>query len=263
MNDQRTELSGLAKQTIRKCETIIKKFQQTVAGDRELNSGMRSILRSMRSLLLFSERKLKEAKDTILTMREKINKIVATLRVFKGLVEVAKRRDARLSTEAKAKDVENIIGGVLTDIQNGVDGYRKASRRDQTTKTVTSVISGLTRLTTGIIKAVNRPKVGPMLSRALTKTNAAIDIVTKQKEAMEKEVELIIVWKDAVDIAKNDVFQGELKGGKQEDQDLFDEIKDIIDDEDVDEIYEAFNDLKGAAQNYLTHVESVCRACTE
>ena len=263
MDDQRTELSGLAKQTVSKSERILRKFKETVAGDRELGSGMRSILRDMRSLLLFSERKLTEAKDTILTLREKINKVMATLRVFKGLVEAAKRRDEAIKKNLKVEDVETILNGIVGDIENGVDGYNKAKPGDGTISVVNSAIGGITRLTTGIMKAVNRPDVGPMLSGALSKINGAIDIVSKQKDAMEKEVALIIIWKDAVDVVKNDVFGGDLKGGKDEDQDLFDEIQEIIEDGDVEDIYEAFEGLKDAAQNYLTTIENVCPSCAE
>merc|ERR1719414_1455401 len=63
MNDQRTELSGLAKQTISKSERIIKKFREMAAGSRKVDRGMRSVLRDMRSLLRFSEGKLKTAKE--------------------------------------------------------------------------------------------------------------------------------------------------------------------------------------------------------
>ena len=110
MNDQRTELSGLAKQTISKCERIVRKFEETVDKKRELDSGMRSILRDMRSLLLFSERKLGEAKDIIKELREKINKVMATLRVFKGLIQAAKDRDEKIKQGTSAEDVQNIVG---------------------------------------------------------------------------------------------------------------------------------------------------------
>merc|ERR1719219_60571 len=182
MNDQRTELSGLAKNTISKCERIVRKFKETAAGKRGLDSGMRSILRDMRNLLAFSEEKLKEAKETITTLREKINKVMATLRVFKGLIEAAKKRDEAISKGLPAEDAENIIGGILTDIKSGADNYQKAKKGDGTISVVTSVLSGLTRLTTGIIKAVNRPEVGPLLGTALSKINGAITIVEKQKE---------------------------------------------------------------------------------
>ena len=44
------------------------KFKELVTGNRGLDSGMKSILRDMRSLLRFSEEKLKEAGDTISTL---------------------------------------------------------------------------------------------------------------------------------------------------------------------------------------------------
>merc|ERR1712109_326032 len=192
MNDQRTELSGLAKQTISKSERIIKKFKEMVAGSRGVDRGMRSVLRDMRSLLRFSEGKLKTAKETM--------------------------------------------------------------------SVVTSILGGVTRLTTSIIKAVNRPDVGPKLKSALEATGEAIKIVELQKDSMEKEMEAIIVWKDAVETVKQDVFAGDLREGDA--QDLYEEIEDIIMD-DADELYDAFNDLKKAAQKYLSHIERVCLSCTE
>merc|ERR1711874_521287 len=263
MNDQRTELSGLAKQTISKSERIIKKFREMAAGSRKVDRGMRSVLRDMRSLLRFSEGKLKTAKETILTLREKINKVFATLRVFEGMIKAAKEKDARLRRGLKAKTAEEILNGITTDIMTGVDGYRKAKRGDETMSVVTSILGGVTRLTTSIIKAVNRPDVGPKLNSALKATGKAIEIVKQQKDSMEKEVELIIVWKDAVETVKQDVFAGDLKDKREGDaQDLYEDIEDIIMD-DAEELYEAFNDLKKAAQKYLSHIERVCPSCTE
>jgi len=286
MNDQRTELSGLAKQTISKSERIIKKFREMAAGSRKVDRGMRSVLRDMRSLLRFSEGKLKTAKETISTLREKtnkvlaslqvfklktaketistlrekINKVLASLQVFKGLIKAAKEKDARLSAGLKEKTAKEILDGITTDIMTGVDGYRKAKRGDETMSVVTSILGGVTRLTTSIIKAVNRPDVGPKLNSALKATGKAIEIVKQQKDSMEKEVELIIVWKDAVETVKQDVFAGDLREGDA--QDLYEDIEDIIMD-DAEELYEAFNDLKKAAQKYLSHIERVCPSCTE
>merc|ERR1719432_192458 len=81
------------------------------------------MLRDMRSLLLFSERKLKEAKETISTLREKVNKVMATLRVFQGLVKVAQESQERLEKGLKLNDTQTIIDWWLTNIKNGVDGY--------------------------------------------------------------------------------------------------------------------------------------------
>lgn len=152
----------------------------------------------------------------------------------------------------------------MEDIKTGADGFRKAKKGDGTISVITSVLSGLTRLTTGIIKAVNRPEVGPKLDGALSKVNGAITIVEKQKEAMEKEVELIIVWKDAVALVKTDVFNSDLKEKKEEEeQELYEEIEEIIEDGDLEEITHSFESLKDAASGYLLHVKKVCRACTE
>merc|ERR1712018_415956 len=222
--------------------------------------GMRSVLRDMRSLLRFSEGKLKTAKETISTLTEKINKVLASLQVFKGLIKAAKEKDARLRRGLKEKTAKEILDGITTDIMTGVDGYRKAKRGDETMSVVTSILGGGTRLTTSIIKAVNRPDVGPKLTSALEATGKAIKIVIRQKDSMEEEVKLIIVWKDAVEAVKQDVFAGDLREGDA--QDLYEEIEDIIED-DADELYEAFNDLKDAAQKYLSHIERVCPSCTE
>ena len=258
MNDQRTKLSDLAKLTVSKSDRILRDLKETVAGAQDLESGMINILRDLRSLLLFSERKLKKAKDTIATLREKIHKVLATLRVLKGLVEAAKEREQEVSEAAKAEDAENIVGGILCDVARGFDGYNKAEEGDETMSVVSSVIVGITRLTTNIITTLTRPEVGPMLGRALKMINGAIDIVTNQREVMEDGVKRIIIWRDALD-----VFQGDLKGGEKEDQDLFNEMKEIIEDGDVDEIYEAYNSLMDAAQNYLTQIRNVCPSCTE
>merc|ERR1711974_395317 len=80
------------------------------------------------------------------------------------------------------------------------------------------------------------------ISTKITK-NLLSDSGSVLKEAME--MELIIQWGDAVHAVKKDVYPENL-----EDQDLFEEIKEIIEDGDVEEIYDAFNHLKDAAQNY-------------
>merc|ERR1712154_413753 len=92
MNNQRVELAGLAKTTITQTTRIVDKIKDIVAKDREFDSGMNSMLRSMKSLLKSSERKLDIAKKNINELREKVNTILATLESLKGLVEVCKYR---------------------------------------------------------------------------------------------------------------------------------------------------------------------------
>ena len=136
-------MSGLAKHTISKCERIVSKMNETIAGKRGLDSGMRSLLRDMRNLLRFSEEKLKEARDSI--------------------------------------------------------------------------------------------------ERSLLSDSGRV-----VKNAME--LELIIKWGDAVNAVKNDVFQGILTD--REEMDLFEEMNELIEDANLQEIYEAFNHLRDAVQNY-------------
>ena len=62
---QRAELLDLAGNTISKSERIVRKFEETYAGNRWLGSGIVNIFRDMRNVLRFSEEKLKEAKDTL------------------------------------------------------------------------------------------------------------------------------------------------------------------------------------------------------
>merc|ERR1711923_682056 len=89
MDAQRTELSGLAKTTIDKCTKIREKFEEMVAKEKGLDSGMRSVLRKMKSLLKTSETKLTEAKKTTFDLTEKVNNVLASLTVFKGMIVAA------------------------------------------------------------------------------------------------------------------------------------------------------------------------------
>ena len=86
----------IKEQTISKSERIVRKFEETVDKKRELDSDLRSIFSDMRSLLSFSERKLDKAKDILVDLRERINKVIVTLHVFKGLIQATKDRDKLL-----------------------------------------------------------------------------------------------------------------------------------------------------------------------
>merc|ERR1711997_1139544 len=66
------------------------------------------------------------------------------------------------------------------------------------------------------------------------------------------ELEAIIIWRiDALNIVKQDVFGGNLEDrAEKDDQDLFEEIEELIEDGDFVEIYDAFNHLKDTAKYY-------------
>jgi hypothetical protein len=254
-------LSGLAKTTIDKCTKIREKFEEMVAKEKGLDSGMRSVLRKMKSLLKTSETKLKEAKEVIIELTEKVNKVLSGLRVFKGLIEAAKEKDENIDNTGKY--VSEISGGIFTSIRNGLDGYKKAKDDDKTMSVVGSILDGVASLTASVVKILEKPEIGPMVEEALESVNEAVTIIEKQKAFMGKELELVIIWKDAVQTVKSDVFNSDLKERKEGDEpeDLYEDIKDMIEDEDMDDIYDAFDGLKGAAQAYLNQVKESCPSC--
>merc|ERR1719213_1477728 len=258
MDAQRTELSGLAKTTIDKCTKIREKFEEMVDKERDLDSGMRSVLRKMKSLLRTSETKLTEAKKVIIELTEKVNEVLAGLRVFKGLIEAAKEKDEALDNTGQ--HISEISGGIIKSIRNGIDGYKKAKDDDKTMSVVGSILDGITSLTASVVKILEKPEIGPMVEEALESVNEAVTIIEKQKAFMGKELELVIIWKDAANTVKTDVFSSDLKERK-EPEDLYEDIKDMIEDEDMDDIYDAFDGLKGAAQAYLNQVKESCPSC--
>ena len=62
---------------------------------------------------------------------------------------------------------------------------------------------------------------------------------------------------------KIDLFQGDLELEDGTEEDLFDYIEVIIGDEDVEEIYEAFEGVIDTAQNYLTTIQNMCPSCAK
>ena len=121
---------------------------------------------------------------------------------------------------------------------------------------IESLHDGANRVSDSLAEVLNSQEISDMLSRALSTIDGTVGIVSTLQESINGEVQLIIDWRDNVDIVKYDVFQGNLEGGSEQFQDIFDEIKEIIGDGDVDEIYVAFNELENAAQSYLDHINS-------
>ena len=82
---------------------------------------------------------------------------------------------------------------------------------------------------------------------------------------MTREIELVIIWKDVVQTVYNDVFYSKLSDREEGEHyfELYDEVEEIIEDDDTENIYEAFEGLKDAAQTYLDQVKESCLACTQ
>merc|ERR1712200_42012 len=239
MNDQRVELAGLAKTTITQTTRIVDKIKDIVAKDREFDSGTNSMLRSMKSLLKTSERKLDLAKKNIGKLREKVNTILATLESLKGLVEAVKDQEAAIQSAATAKDVGKIIEGLAKDTTETIlKGTENKASSKNTASIVQSAFSGIARFAVSLVKFLQKPDVAGDLEDAVTEIGKAIDIINKQKKNMDDELTIIIQWRDAVEKVKNDVFDADLDASEE---DLIENIKDIISDpRDVSEIYEAF-----------------------
>merc|ERR1712025_934862 len=117
--------------------------------------------------------------------------------------------------------------------RNGLDGYKKAKDDDKTMSVVGSILDGVASLTASVVKILEKPEIGPMVEEALESVNEAVTIIEKQKAFMGKELELVIIWKDAVQTVKSDVFSSDLKERKEgeEPEDLYEDIKDMIEDE--------------------------------
>merc|ERR1719225_47975 len=124
MDAQRTELSGLAKTTIDKCTKIREKFEEMVDKERDLDSGMRSVLRKMKSLLRTSETKLTEAKKTTFDLTEKVNNVLASLTLFKGMIVAADEKQKALDQNKVPQAVGSIVTGVVGSVKDGMGKYR-------------------------------------------------------------------------------------------------------------------------------------------
>ena len=131
----REEQRGLAKEMIRYSERILQKFNETIAGSRELDRGMRSILRDMRRLLRVSEVGLKEAGNTISTLREKINRVTGSLTIFRGMSYALKEKEEALQP---SEDIEEILTGVVGSIRAGLEHKHPKSQIEKTMRIVNS-----------------------------------------------------------------------------------------------------------------------------
>merc|ERR1712076_275893 len=128
---------------------------------------MRSVLRKMKSLLRTSETKLTDAKAAITTLTEKVNKVLASLSVFRGLIEAAKAKEENLEENVEAKATGEILTGLVGSIRSGFGNYRKAKNVDKTMSVVNSILDGVTSLSASLIKVFTKPKIGPKVDKAL------------------------------------------------------------------------------------------------
>jgi len=157
-----------------------------------------------------------------------------------------------LESIADAEGSTALLSGIAETVSKGVEA-------ETNTAIVNTVFSGLGNFVTGLVKILKRPRVSNLLANALDGVKEAIAVITKLAENMTTEKTLIIQWKDAINEVKENVFVGSFD--EENDNELFNEVKEIIEDGDVDEIYEAFGNLKSAASAYLNQVRISCPIC--
>jgi len=257
-------LAKLAKMTKTETARIVEKIKDIVAEDRDFDGDMRSRLRSIMSLLKTSERKLDLAKKNINNLREKVNTILAFLEILKDLAEaVQEKEEFLLASTHAAEDIGNIIQGLANIIHTSfikdttqllLKGTGNEASSADTAYIVWNAFAGIDRFGVSLVKVLQRPDVAGDLNTAVTNIGKAMTIINKQKDNMDAELTIIIQWRDAVETVKEDVF----------DADLVDNIKDVISEpRDLNEIYDAFGDLKYAASAYLRQVSESCPSCVD
>merc|ERR1719499_2038159 len=137
---------------------------------------------------------------TTFDLTEKVNNVLASLTVFKGMIDAAVKKQKALDQNKTPQAVASIFTGVVGSIKDGMGKYRKAKNVDKTMSLVNSILDGITSLAVSIVKISELGKdLGPRVTKALDSVNQAQAIIEKQKEHMGKELELIVVWKDAVE----------------------------------------------------------------
>jgi len=167
-------------------------------------------------------------------------------------------KEEALKTNVTAHDVTGILGDVVNTVTKGIKDANKAkTTKEQNTSIVQNVFSGISSLAVSVVKILQRPDVTELLGNALVNIDDATAIVEELGENMDRELQIVIQWKSAVSRVKSDVFDGKI-GAKDE---KYEQIKEIIDDNDTEEIYTAFAALKSAAQKYLDQVKKSCPTC--
>merc|ERR1712154_71807 len=195
-----------------------------------------------------------------LELTEKINKVLIGLRVFRGLIKAANKNEEALSKNLPVDYLEPII----LSFRTGIACWVKWCRRDEdnTIGIVGSILGGIGRLSTGLVEVLTKPEIAPKVAEALQSVDEAQAIFKKQEEFMARKIELVVVWKDVVQMVQNDVFNIELSDREEGEHyfELYEEVEEIIEDDDTKNIYEAFEGLKDAAQTYLDQVKESCLA---
>merc|ERR1712168_638634 len=117
----RLEMLDLAEQTIKKSKAVITKVTQIGTGEKTLEERGRSLLRSMNSLLKTSERKLKETKDEIEKLNNKMSNITSGLLVIKAKIKAAIEGETSLNSARSWNLTQESLETTLKHVTNVID----------------------------------------------------------------------------------------------------------------------------------------------
>ena len=154
-------------------------------------------------------------------------------------------------------EAANVISGIVGIVGTSIQAVESSESLRKIPSVVKSFVSDVNNFDERLVFALTRPDMSRMLTRVEGKIDNAVGTVSKLQEGIHEEKQLLIVWKDAVDVVTFDVYDDNLEGGSEDNQEIFDQIKEIIEDGDVEEIYEVFTDLEEAGQNYLDHIKNL------
>merc|ERR1712062_233374 len=99
-------------------------------------------------------------------MGEKVNNVLASLTLFKGMIVAADEKQKALDQNKTPQAIGSILTGVVGSVKDGMGKYRKAKNVDKTMSVVNSVLDGITSLTLSVIKI---PQLGKVLGPRVTK----------------------------------------------------------------------------------------------
>jgi len=246
----RLEMLDLAEQTIKKSKAVITKVTQIGTGEKTLEERGRSLLRSMNSLLKTSERKLKETKDEIEKLNNKMSNITSGLLVIKAKIKAAIEGETSLNSARSWNLTQESLETTLKHVTNVIDitEDEKASTTAKVMKSISGIIPDILKIGISITKAVSKADVVSDLEKISDDVLLALAIVEVQNEGMKKDMELIVEWKNVVGSIRDE-------WGRTEEE-FMDAMEEAIVD-DWEEIVENFEELKSAAQNYINHVKNV------
>lgn len=247
----RVKLYALAGATIRNSDRLIRKLNKFKEGTK-LGIEYKSILGTVRRLLSTADRMLTDAEKEIEKISGEMSKTQANIVVFQGIVQQAMREAERRERERYTNSTNEIImesGDIVKDIVGSVtNGVWNSSAKSTPGDIISDVMKTLPRiikLGTLINKVVSEEDMTEKFNEILLDLNEVVAKLKVESGNIEKERKLVVEWKNIVQIIRADWI------------DELDDIEVNIEVDDIVDIITDFEILKGAAQNYINHLDKL------